>query len=339
MLTLNAELTKYFMQQFPSGKTGAGVLYNYKTGAILAKVSLPNYDPANMEADLTHDEYKDKNLQKLYAPGSTFKIITLAAALNYMPEAIMKGDYSYTCTGTYTNGSSTIKCAANEVHGTVSLETAFAESCNAAFASLAYTLGGEALKTTAESFGFNTRDSYYDVYVNASSCLENGLSSGEVIQAGIGQGTVQVTPMHMAMISGAIANGGDMVEPKVIRRVLDSSGQTVSEMQTNVIRTVASEKVCFIIAQYMWNTVESGTAKNAKISGYSGGYVCGKTGSAEHSNDKTAATNAWYTGFIYGDDEHPYAIAIVVEDGGYGGSTAAPIAAKVMKKAIELGVY
>ena len=89
----------------------------------------------------------------------------------------------------------------------------------------------------------------------------------------------------------------------------------------------------------MYEAVKSGTATKAAISGYKDGYVCGKTGSAEWTNDKEAATNAWYTGFLYGDDAHPYAIAVVVEEGGAGGTVAAPIASKALQKAIELNVY
>ena len=89
----------------------------------------------------------------------------------------------------------------------------------------------------------------------------------------------------------------------------------------------------------MYETVRGGTGRSAAISGYTDGYVCGKTGSAEWTNDKTKDTNAWYTGFLYGDQAHPYAIAVVVEEGGYGGSAAAPLASKILKKAIQLGLY
>ncbi|MBR4235138.1 MAG: hypothetical protein IKR85_03640 [Clostridia bacterium] len=336
VLTVNAELCKYAASLFPKGKTGALVLINYKTGAILAKVSLPAFDPANIEASVADTAYYDRVLQYRYAPGSTFKTVTLISALQNLPGV---ENETFDCEGTWQFADYTLKCAGSQAHGEMNLVRAFAESCNITFARLAYRMGAEKLKATAESFGFNRTFSFDDVRLNPSYCLNGASTAGEVLQAGFGQGTTQATPLHMAMISGAIANGGEMMEPKIIREIRRHQSGAISTMQSEVFLRAADEDTCLKAAKYMYEAVRSGTGTRAKISGYTDGYVCGKTGSAESTNDKSAETDAWYTGFIYGDEAHPYAIAVVIEKGGSGGQTAAPIAAAVMKKAMELSVY
>ncbi|MBQ3078803.1 MAG: penicillin-binding protein 2 [Clostridia bacterium] len=335
-LTVNAELTRYIADSFKDWKNGAAVVINYKTGAILAMVSIPNFDPANMDLAVQDTAYYNRVLQKRYAPGSTFKIITLASALTN-DETIKEEQFS--CSGVWNYGEYSLRCAGSKAHGEMSLVQAFADSCNVTFGSIAYQLGAEKLRGTAENFGFNFDFSFDDVIVNQSNCLNKGEKSTDLIQAGIGQGTTEVTPLHMAMIAGAIANGGDMMEPKLIKKVTNPSGFVISEMEPEVFLHCLDEDTSRDIAKYMYETVRGGTATRAAIKGYEDGYVCGKTGSAEWTNDKTRETNAWYVGFLYGDSAHPYAIAVVVEEGGSGGAEAAPIASKVLKKAIELDVY
>ena len=122
------------------------------------------------------------------------------------------------------------------------------------------------------------------------------------------------------------------MKPILVKEITNSNGTVAAAASPQVYRQVMSPEVAGEIASYMYAAVESGTASKAKISGYT---VCGKTGSAETSNDKTVETNAWFVGFVY-DEAHPYAIAVVIEEAGAGGSQAAPLAAKALKKAIEL---
>ena len=335
-LTVSAELTEYISQVFPAWKSGAVVVMNYKTGAILAMLSLPDFDPANMDQPVQDTAYYNRVLQMRYAPGSVFKIITLASAMENVP-GVMREEFS--CSGIWNYSSYSLRCAGGNVHGDMSLAQAFTDSCNVTFGALAYRIGADKLKTTAENFAFNYDFAFDDVILNESKCLSQKREATDVIQAGIGQGTTQVTPLHMAMISGAIANKGIMMEPKLIRKVTNPNGNVVSEMTEEVFKTVTSEENAFEIARYMYETVRGGTGTQAAISGYTAGKVCGKTGSAEWTNDKERATHAWYTGFLYGDDAHPYAIAVVVEEGGYGGSVAAPVASKVLRKAIQMNLY
>ena len=133
------------------------------------------------------------------------------------------------------------------------------------------------------------------------------------------------------MITGAVANGGAMMQPYLVKEISTSLDQVTRKGESKVYRQVMRPETAQIIAEYMYETVKSGTAGNAAIRGYT---VCGKTGSAETSNDKTKATNAWYTGFVY-DDEHPYAISVVIEEGGSGGDLAAKLAGKALVLAVE----
>ncbi len=336
VLTLSSELSAYMGSLFPDGSRGACVIINYKTGAILAKVSIPAFDPASMDAWVQDTAYYDRVLQYRYAPGSVFKIVTLASALENIPDITER---SFVCDGLWTFAGSTIRCAGGKAHGTVSLEKAFSESCNAAFAKIAYELGASRLRATGEEFAFNDNFLFEDIVLYPSHCLNTSDSVNEVIQTGFGQGTSEVTPLHMAMIAGAVANDGAMMEPKLIREVRRQNGAVIQTLSPAVYKQTISPQNARVIAAYMRKAVSSGTGSRARIDGYTAGVVCGKTGSAEVTNDKEAATNAWYTGFLYGDDSHPYAIAVIVEGGGSGGTTAAPIAAKALKKAIELNLY
>lgn len=337
VLTVNAELTKYIASLFPKNSKGACVIYNYKTGAILAKLSLPSYDPAAVDPATDADgSYYDRVLSYRYPPGSTFKIAVLASALQNLDGCAYE---DFECAGEWTISNNTIHCAGNTAHGEMTLQEAFASSCNVTFATLAYRLGASTLKGTAEAFGCNREFVFDDLVLQPSHCLNGDLTSGEALQAGIGQGTTEITPLHMAMISGAIANGGVMMEPKLIREVRKHGGAAVETMESEVYTTVCDEALATTIARYMYAVVQSGTGTRAKISGYTAGKICGKTGSAEWSSDKTADTHAWYTGFLYGDDAHPYAIAVIVENAGSGGSVAAPIASKALAKCISMNLY
>ena len=152
-----------------------------------------------------------------------------------------------------------------------------------------------------------------------------------LVWAGIGQSEVLVTPLHMTMIAAAVANRGVMMKPMLVERITNSLGAATTVGQPTAYRQVLSESVASKIAEYMYETVQSGTATRAQIRNYT---VCGKTGSAQISDDKNVETNAWFTGFVY-DDAHPYAIAVVIEGGGAGARMPSELAARALKKAME----
>ena len=335
-LTIHAELSRYIHKQFPDGYDGAVSLINYKTGEILAMVSMPYYDPEELEnrsqaAEASGSGYLNRNTQGQYTPGSVFKIVTLASALEYLPGV---EERTFECNGEWAYEGGSVTCAGGAVHGTMTLEEAFAESCNIVFAKLAYELGAQRLLSTAEAFGFNDVFQFQDLIVYDSSIDTQMPTVGDLAWTGVGQGKTLVTPLHMALIAASVANDGVMPSPKLIAEVITPSGSTVLRTQDPPYGRVMYSSTAATIARYMYTTVEEGTATRAQISGYR---VCGKTGSAQISNDSDVQTNAWFAGFVY-DDAHPYAIAIVVEEGGSGSRRAAELAQKVLEKAIELGV-
>ncbi|MBQ3763137.1 MAG: hypothetical protein II875_14195 [Clostridia bacterium] len=336
VLTVSAQLSAYVSSLFPQGSRGACVIVNYKTGAILGKVSLPAYDPADIGAAVQDTAYYDRVLQYRYAPGSTFKIVTLSSALENLGGIAEK---QFDCESLWSFAGSTIRCAGGKAHGRISLKEAFSESCNITFAKLAYETGASNLRRTAENYAFNDNFLFEDVVLYSSHCLNSAASVSEVIQTGFGQGTCEATPLHMAMIAGAVANDGVMMEPKLIKEIRRPGGGATQTMKSAQYKRVTDSENAKTIAQYMYLAVRNGTGKSAQITGYTAGKVCGKTGSAEFSNDKEAGTHAWYVGFLYGDEQHPYAIAVIVEKGGSGGAVAAPIASKALKKAVEMNLY
>lgn len=331
-ITVDAELQTNIAAMFPKGYNGAVCVTNYKTGEILAMVSMPNYDPyslGNSEEGVADTAYLNRCLQGLYTPGSIFKIVTLAGALDYDPNVVHQ---AFTCSGTWDYEGGDIVCMSGRTaHGDMNLKKAFTKSCNVTFGKLAYQLGIQRLKETAEKFGFNENFKFGDFVVYNSSFPQSVRNMNGLVWAGIGQGEVLVTPLHMAMITGAVANGGAMMQPYLVKEISTSLDQVTRKGESKVYRQVMRPETAQIIAEYMYETVKSGTAGNAAIRGYT---VCGKTGSAETSNDKTKATNAWYTGFVY-DEEHPYAISVVIEEGGSGGDLAAKLASKALALAIE----
>jgi peptidoglycan glycosyltransferase len=257
-----------------------------------------------------------------------FKIVTLASAVTNDPNVI---DQPFTCSGTWEYQGGRIVCAGGSAHGALDLKTAFKRSCNVTFGKLAYQLGLERLRATAERFGFNENFKFGDFVIYNSAFPEAVNSMNGLVWAGIGQGEVLVTPLHMAMIAGTVANGGAMMKPLLIQRVTNTQGATTAVARSEVYRQVLDGQTAGIIADFMRQTVESGTATRAAIDGLR---VGGKTGSAEVSDNKEIETNAWFTGFIQ-DDAHPYAIAVVIEGGGAGANMPSELAAKALKKAVE----
>lgn len=334
-LTIDSKLQAYVSSIFPEGYDGAVCIVNYKTGEILAMVSKPDYDPMaiitrhNAVDEVEDTAFLNRCLQGLYTPGSVFKIVTLASALEHDPAVVSQ---KFTCSGIWEFGSSKVNCAGNTSHGQVGLKKAFAKSCNVTFGKLAYMLGEERLKSTAEKFGFNENFKFGDFIIYNSKYPDSMNDDADLVWSGVGQGTVLVTPLHMAMIAASVANDGVMMQPWLVKSTYGSDGALLETGGAKEYRRIMSSEVAGTVASYMLEAVSNGTASKAAISGYN---VCGKTGSAETSDDKSVKTNAWYAGFVY-DEAHPYAISVVIEEAGAGGSQAAPIAAKALKKAIEL---
>ncbi|MHB1314405.1 MAG: peptidoglycan D,D-transpeptidase FtsI family protein [Christensenellales bacterium] len=340
-LTVDAVLQDYAYSLMKK-KTGSVVVMNYKTGEILLELSTPAFDPNSIDdyrpasdaekakgkADGETEALINRATTGLYTPGSVMKMVTAAAALQYMPDADSR---SFECSGEFNAGGSIVTDSGGNIHGALNLKQAFAVSCNVTFASVASELGAGALTQTALNFDFNTDFLFSDLILYASRFpeLEN---KSQLAWSGVGQHTLLVTPMHMAMITSAIANGGMMMEPKLLKSVVGDGSET-NMLEPKAYKRVLQPAQADILQDYMLSCVEDGTGKKAAVEGYD---VCGKTGTAEVSESGGKSPHAWFCGFVK-DDDHPIAIVVLIENGGSGGSVAAPIAAKVLSKALELG--
>lgn len=308
------------------GASGAVVLLNYKTGEILAMTSTPAFDPKNIDkADLSEGSsvLVNRAIQGRYVPGSIFKVITLAAALNNG----ISEDWSYTCNGKLALDGDTVTCS--ETHGKVNLKEAFAESCNCAFAKLGNELGADKLLKQAKEMGLFNEYMFADMTLYASSMgISSTSKESEVGWAAVGQDKDAVTPLLMCMLVGGIANGGMVKEPRLVKSQVMEIASWSNPLQD---MRIMSAETAAEMEEYMQAVVEDGTGTRAAIKGLT---VCGKTGTAEVGGSKDP--NAWFIGYV-AEDQHPLAVAVVVEDGGTGGKVAAPIAKKLLQAAIDKG--
>lgn len=337
-LTLDSRLSAYASGLFPQGKAGAAVVMNYKTGEMLMEISLPQYDPEQLTASVKNDPQKpfyNRAVQGLYAPGSTFKIVTAVSALENAADAATR---DWQCNGLLQVGDRYVTDAGTDLesgkvvsHGRLTLQRAFQVSCNNTFAQIALNLGDQQLRKTAERFGFGDNFLFRDVVVENSSYPTQNRTEREIAWTGVGQSSLTASPLHMCMIGAAVANGGVMMEPYTVRRTVAFNGTLRTEASPRVYRTAMTAADANTLKMYMQQVVEAGTGTGARIAGIK---VCGKTGSAEVDTQENA--NAWFVGFL-DEETHPYAIAVVVENAGGGGSVAAPIARQVFQWMLSNG--
>lgn len=307
-------------------KAGAVVVMNYKTGEVLAMVSLPIYDPTEITDVVKNSPlhpFWNRALQSTMPPGSTFKIITAAAALDHMPGA---ETVVFTCTGATkpAGAKSVISDYGGEHHDSIKLPEAFMVSCNNTFAQIALQIGDRNLRQTAESFGFNDNFLFQDMIVENSTYPTKDRTPFEIGWSGVGQSRVTATPMHMCLVAAAVANDGVMMEPRIIAGVKSPMGVERYTFEAKVYRQAMKPETAKVLQGYMRTVVEDrhGTGTKAAIEGVP---IAGKTGSAETSVDGRAVTHAWFVGYI-DDDRCPYAVCVFVEEGGTGGKVAAPVA-------------
>ncbi|MBQ7486879.1 MAG: penicillin-binding protein 2 [Clostridia bacterium] len=329
-LTISAELSRYITEQFPSGKRGAVVVMNYKTAEVLAMVSLPQFDPVHLEAALEDSEagaLMNRCTQGLYPPGSTFKIVTMISAIDNLQDL---DDFAFDCTGYYPVGNYSV--TETTAHGIQDLKSAFANSCNTTFAALSQQLGYKLIGDSAEQLGFNENFLFNDMIVYNSSYPADDLSPEDLAWSSIGQGRVLATPLHMALIACTIANQGIFKEPRLLHRIVTSGGSERMLPFAASDKSVVPYETALQLERDMIETVKKGTGTRAALSGYT---VAGKTGSAEVSNDKSVEAHAWFVGYIT-DEKAPYAVCVLIENGGSGGRNAAPLARRALQKAINL---
>jgi peptidoglycan glycosyltransferase len=335
-------------------RKGAVAALNPRTGEVLALWSYPSYDPnalSSHDLEQTQDAWErlrtdpDKSLlnratQERYPPGSTFKLITAVAALERgisplrtFPDPV-RADLPQTTADIGNFGGGTCN------DGTpITLREALVVSCNTTFAQLGLQLGARALVAQAERFGLNREWEFQLPYV--TSRIPPELDAPATAQSAIGQRDVQVTPLQMAMIAGAIGNDGVVMTPRVVERIVDFAGRPVREIPASRLELpgnrngqAMSRANAQVLTEMMVGVVSSGTGRGAAIPGVQ---VAGKTGTAQTGQGR--APTVWFVGFAPADDP-VVAVAVVIENGGgvgdeaTGGRLAAPIARAVMEAAL-----
>jgi peptidoglycan glycosyltransferase len=330
-------------------RKGAVVALDPRTGAVLAMTTFPRYDPNELSSHnpeairrnwerLINDEdgpLLNRAAGALYPPGSTFKVVTAAAALengvsmtDELPSPPVY-DVPETSADIRNFGGST--CG----DGSLTLTEALQISCNTTFAGLGVDLGSEKLAAEAEKFGFNQPSPYQ--LPAATSVIPPDQDVPATAQSAIGQRDVRVSPLQMASVAATIANGGRRMAPFVGQEVVSEKGRVVKRFEGEDLGQAIPERVAGDLKDMMLKVVESGTGVAAQIPNLP---VAGKTGTAQHARGR--APHAWFIGFTNAGDR-AIAVAVVVEEGGdvgseiTGGRTAAPIAREVMATYMRSG--
>lgn len=313
------------------GRKGAIVVTEPNTGKILAMVSYPDFNPEEislnwneLKSDEDNSPLMNRASQGLYPPGSTFKIITAASAIENIDDIML---YRYTCKGEAYFGDNKIRCFNSKAHGNVSLTGAFAYSCNTFFSETGIRLGGGKLRVNAENALFNKSLGYALEYNKSQFQLNEYSNQSEVIETSIGQGKTLVTPLHLAMITSAVANNGIMMRPYVLDYVKTYNGKITERSTPQMQVQVFSSDTAYELTEMMKKVVEEGTGVQAQISGIS---VAGKTGTAENASGKD---HAWFTAFAPAD-KPKVCVTIILENAG-NGSNAVPIARKLIQTSLD----
>ncbi len=318
--TIDAELQKAALNALGDRK-GAVVFYNYKTGEIVCMVSTPTYDPENVPEDIdTNDAYEGAYLNRVlsaaYPPGSTFKLVTAAAALDNLRDVENR---RYVCKGTDKIGKEDVTCELTL--GEIDFRDALTYSCNGYFGHLAVDLGKKKMTEQAEKMGFNQKISFDGFTVAESVYDVSEADENDLAWSGVGQYEVLETPMNMAMIAAAIASQeGIPVMPYLIKDI-DNSEYLHKRTYGKRMMSAETAKKLYDMMDY---TVEVNYGKWYFSDRFD---VCAKTGTAEADDDGNS--HAWITGFCK-DEECPLAFSVIVEKGGSGYDAAIPVAAAVL---------
>ena len=326
--TLRTDLQKIASKALGVSK-GAIIVSNVKTGEILAMVSKPDFNPCTIVEDwdgyLEDDDSSvllNRVTQGIYPPGSTFKIVTSLAYLrehngNYQ-------DYKYNCTGSFQYDNSKIRCYHGAVHNNVDFITSFAKSCNCSYASMGIELDRDIYQQVLVDLGFNKSLPVDFNYSQSKLVVDESVSGEDMIQISFGQGSVQMTPLHLHLITNAIANGGTPMKPQLLTKVETVEGKLIKEYKPQSYKSYMTQEEANVLKMLMTEVVEQGTAKKLKGLEYT---AAGKTGSAEYNKVKEDS-HAWFTGFAPADDP-VISVTIIVERIGSGGDYAVPIAKRL----------
>ena len=324
-LTIDAEVCNAAYNALGSYKGTVG-LYDYKRGNLICMVSKPGFDvQSKTDTEKAKDgQYEgvflNRFLASSYAPGSTFKMITAAAAIDTFDDAYKR---KYTCKGTCTIGGEEVKCTG--YHGAISLKQAFAVSCNCYFSQLAVDLGKDTMTDYAEKFGFNKDFDLEGIPAKRSSYIVDDARKIELGWSGIGQYNDMQNPLQYLTAVGGIANGGKPVKPHIIEKLTSPAGFTLRSGSTDTLSRIVSEDTAKKVEKLM-----DGAVKITYRKEFFGDLdICGKTGTAE-VDGKTPHSE--FIGFAT-DEKYPFAFVVVVEEGGSGNDIAKIVANATLQAA------
>ena len=296
-----------------AGRRGAVMVMDYTTGEVLCMVSTPGFDPEtgfDASSSAYDGAYINRCISSSYTPGSVYKLVTLAAAIETIPDLDSR---SFWCQGSVDVGGVSVTCTG--YHGSQTIEQALANSCNCAFAELSLELGADTLEKYAEALGFTQAQSLSGIPTAAGSFEKAAAGSADLAWSGIGQYTDLVCPYTMLRYVSAIANGGVLVSPTLI------TGEGGGE------KRLLSEKTAAKIAEMMSYNVSAAYGEWS----FPGLKIAAKSGTAEVGD---GTSHAWFTGFL-SDSAHPYAFVVVIEHGGGGLKNAGAAANTVLQAAVS----
>lgn len=311
VLSADARVCRAALQAL-DGRSGAVFLMNYVTGEVLCAVSSPTFDPEdppNLAWDDTSGVYLNRALSVTYPPGSTFKLVTLAAAVERIDDLF---DRDFTCAGSVEIGGGTVTCS--KAHGDMKIEDAFANSCNCVFAALAVELGGDILREYAARYGLLDRLQVGKSLTAAGRYDVAGPGTLDLGWSGAGQYNDLVCPAAMARLAAAIANGGLAPEMTDLRRDGDAPLTRIMEAET---------------ARRLGEMMDYAVAHTYGDKNFPGLDLRAKSGTAEVGADRP---HAWFVGYN-ADPQAPYAFAVCVENAGSGASNAGPVARAILQAA------
>jgi peptidoglycan glycosyltransferase len=324
-----------------AGRTGSVVALDPRTGAVKVMYSNPTYNDNSPHASGPGISNFNRATQAGYPPGSTFKVVTDTAALGsrkFTPSSVVNGNSPKVISGV------PLENDGNQSWGNIDLSTALTYSVNTVWAQVAEAVGRLTMTNYMRRFGFYSKPpiDYPSDEIGISRPLgpsgrpyPPASPSEDIGRIGIGQGGLEVTPLQMAMVAAAIANGGKLMTPHFTSRVVDPTGVTVETIKPTVYQQVTTPKIASEITQMMRRVVEEGTGTPAQLGGIS---VAGKTGTASVGLPGSGLTQPWFIGFA--PVGHPkVAVAVTVErtNGGFGGTVAAPIARAVIQTLLAQG--
>lgn len=327
-LTLSAKV-QIAAQQAMGDYKGTIAVFNYKTGELLCAVTTPNYDPDNVP-DILGDTtgayrgaYVNRFTQSTYTPGSIFKIVTAAAALEHIPDIM---EQTFTCRSVQEYGIDKVTC--EQWHGTLTFREAFSRSCNCAFAQIADQLGGETLERYAKQFGVLQSIQFDGLSTAKGSMDASNAAAVQVAWSAIGQHKDQINPCAYMSFVGAIASDGISVQPHLVSKI-EVGGKSTYEAEREKGKRIMSSATAEILQEMLRSTVQNYYGDDS----FPGLNVCAKSGTAEVGGD--LKPNAMFTGFV-ADEEYPLAFIVAIENGGYGRQTCVPVLAPVLTACKEV---